>query len=221
MSDYVDDMLSRYGYPPDDTYLSTPSQVLHKTRKQAKHKTDNMKVTLKNVRASYLAIFTPKKNDKDPTKPAKYEATAILDVVTNAKDIELMRAAIKAVRLDPKVAGKKSLKFCLRKGDDTEARAEDPALGAGKMTVSARSTRRPQVVDRDLTPLAIDDMKPYSGCYVNMVVDVYAYANDGGGISASLEVIQFVKDGEALGGGAPVKAADYLESLEDEDGDII
>jgi hypothetical protein len=176
-----------------------------------------MKVVLKNVRASYLAIFTPKKNEKDPTKPAKYEATAILDIKDNAKEIELMRAAIKTVRQDPKVAGKKSLKFCLRKGDDTEARAEDAALGPNKMTVASRSTRRPQVIDRDMSPLVIDDHKPYSGCYVNMVVDVYAYANDGGGISASLEVIQFLRDGEPLGGGAPVKASDYLSKVEGED----
>jgi hypothetical protein len=73
------------------------------------------------------------------------------------------------------------------------------------LAISAKSTIRPLVIDRDRSPLAEEDGKPYAGCYVNASVEFFAYENSGNGISAQLAGVQFVRDGDAFGGG---RAAD-------------
>ena len=58
---------------------------------------------------------------------------------------------------------------------------------------------RPDVRDRDTTPLTEKDGKPYSGCYVVGVVDIWAQDGNGyKGIRCQLLGIQFVKDGPAF-----------------------
>lgn len=54
----------------------------------------------------------------------------------------------------------------------------------------------------------------FSGCYVNVVLDVYAYDGDSGkGVTASLEGIQLLKRGDALGM-TQIDAADDFEEEE-------
>jgi len=51
---------------------------------------------------------------------------------------------------------------------------------------------------------------PYSGCYVNVSMDVWAQANDfGKRINAKLLAIQFEADGAAFGGGEGFASADF------------
>ena len=60
----------------------------------------------------------------------------------------------------------------------------------GKMTV----------LDQHKEPIEVNSGLIFSGCYVNVVIDVYAYdAEEGKGVTASLEGIQLKKKGEALG----------------------
>ena len=42
--------------------------------------------------------------------------------------------------------------------------------------VSARNALRPLVVDVDKSPLTAQDGKPYSGCYVNASLELWAHA---------------------------------------------
>lgn len=56
---------------------------------------------------------------------------------------------------------------------------------------------RPDVRDRDASPLAERDGKPYAGCYVVGIVDIWAQDNNfGKGVRAQLLGVQFLKDGE-------------------------
>ena len=56
----------------------------------------------------------------------------------------------------------------------------------------------------------MDESEIYAGCYVNMFVEFYAYENSGNkGIAASLRGVQFVRDGERLGG-EPLEAEDMF-----------
>ena len=65
------------------------------------------------------------------------------------------------------------------------------------------------VVNAQRQPI-IDPDDVYSGCYVNMAVEFYAYSNSGNkGIGASLIGVQKVKDGDRLGG-EPPKAEDVF-----------
>jgi hypothetical protein len=59
---------------------------------------------------------------------------------------------------------------------------------------------------------------PYGGCYVNAIVEPFAYDNVNKGVSSGLVLVQFAKDGKAFGGGASKADADALPALEfDED----
>lgn len=85
---------------------------------------------------------------------------------------------------------------------------------AGNMFVSARSDARPTVVDRDRSPLVAADGKVYSGCYTNGQVEVWAQDNSfGKRINAQLLGVQFSRDGDSFGAGAPPAAPDDFDDL--------
>jgi len=86
----------------------------------------------------------------------------------------------------------------------------------GKLYVSARNTVRPLVVDVDgKTVLEAQDGKPYSGCYVNAVLEVYCQDNSfGKRINAVLGGVQFYRDGEAFAGGRAASTDDFDDVAE-------
>lgn len=82
---------------------------------------------------------------------------------------------------------------------------------AGNMFVSVRAKSRPKVYDGMLNgkPREVfkrEDSRIYSGCYVNLLIDVFPYTRGSNGIGAGFKAIQFVKDGDPLGGSAPAQA---------------
>lgn len=91
----------------------------------------------------------------------------------------------------------------------------------GNFFVSSRSKARPSVFDRDRSPLVAADGKPYSGCYVNAQIEIWAQDNSyGKRINAQLLGVQFSRDGDSFGAGAPPASADDfgdLSAAEDED----
>lgn len=73
----------------------------------------------------------------------------------------------------------------------------------------------PLVIDGQKRNIPADAGKPYAGCYVNASVDIYCYQKNGGGVTAYLNGVQFVKDGEPLGAGATASSCkDDFEELE-------
>lgn len=84
---------------------------------------------------------------------------------------------------------------------------------AGNLFVNASNKIRPLVIDGSRAPLTASDGKPYSGCYVNAIVELWAQDNQfGKRVNASLLGVQFVRDGERLAGGT-VAAADDFEAI--------
>ncbi len=80
----------------------------------------------------------------------------------------------------------------------------------GHWFFNASNEKRPLVVDTDKTPLTKADGRPYSGCYSNVVVEVWAMDNRfGKRICAALKGVQFVRDGEAFTGAEPATADDF------------
>lgn len=93
----------------------------------------------------------------------------------------------------------------LRDGDNS-----DRAEYAGHWYFNASNKTRPLVVDVDKTPLTEADGKPYSGCYVNMLIEVWAMQNEfGKRICASLKGVQFVRDGDAFTNKRPATVDDF------------
>lgn len=84
---------------------------------------------------------------------------------------------------------------------------------AGNYFINASNKVRPLVIDGNRAPLTAADGKPYSGCYVNAIIEIWAQDNQfGKRVNASLLGVQFVRDGERLAGGS-VAAADDFEAI--------
>ncbi|MDE9456087.1 DUF2815 family protein [Xenorhabdus bovienii] len=111
-----------------------------------------------------------------------------------------------------------NMRFNFRDGDDKP----DYDGYAGCMFISASNKARPLVINDDRTPLTAQDGRPYSGCYVNATISIFAYDNNGKGISASLGGVQFYRDGDAFAGGgvASVDEFDDLSEGADVDADV-
>lgn len=169
-------------------------------------------VKLKDVRLSFAHLWRARSYEED--SPAKFEATLL--VPNDHVQLSTLKTTIRSViaekwgetkSQDPKFV--KSLKlWCLRDGDDKEY--DDYT---GHQYVHAASVRRPVVIDRDKSPLVESDGRPYSGCYVNANVEIWATTHAKGGkqVNAGLLGLQFLRDGEAFSGGAIGSADDFDE----------
>lgn len=91
----------------------------------------------------------------------------------------------------------------------------------GNLFINARSKQRPTVVDRNKVPLSAEDGKPYAGCYVNALIELWAqdHKQYGKRINAQLRGIQFVRDGDAFSAGTSA-SEDEFSDLGDQGGDL-
>jgi hypothetical protein len=97
-------------------------------------------------------------------------------------------------------------KLCVHDGDSKASYEGYP----GNLFINASNKVRPLVVDGNRNPLTASDGKPYSGCYVNVLLDVWAQDNKfGKRVNASLLGVQFLRDGPRLAGGASASADDF------------
>lgn len=105
-------------------------------------------------------------------------------------------------------------KLCLHNGD----LKSDYEGFEGNMYVSARGKVRPTVFDGQRQELTEADGKPYSGCYVNASIELWAQDNGfGKRINAQFRGVQFLRDGDAFAGGARPADADEFDELGVED----
>ena len=82
--------------------------------------------------------------------------------------------------------------------------------------IKASTKKRPTLVNRDKTPIAEEDNILYGGCYVNASIDIWVMDNSyGKKVLASLNAIQFVKDGEAFG--TKSEGAECFEDLDEDE----
>ena len=173
------------------------------------------KIKLQNVRLSFPSLFRKAQFQGEETK---YEATFMLDKEEHADKIAEIEKAIQAgMKEHFKGAKIPSDKICLKDGDQSGRDEYE-----GHYTIKCANNKRPKVIDRDKTPLTEDDGKPYSGCYVNAVIDLW-YQNNGYGkrVNANLLGVQFFKDGEPFESGSVADDDDFEEfEVDDEDFDI-
>lgn len=171
--------------------------------------TDPNVIKLTNVRLSYPQLFVakPPEEGKEPV----FSASFLLDKKEHRALIAQIEKTTERVALD---AFKKKVKLNRVPLRDGNEKSDKEGYGDEVMFVGARNSKRPVVVDRDLTPLTKDDSKPYAGCVVNATIRLFAFDHKTGGkgVSASLRAVQFVKDGESFGAG-PVNAEEEFEAV--------
>lgn len=179
-------------------------------------------VVLKNVRASFVRVFTPQSfNGQDP----KYSLQVIMP--KDHKDLKkLEQAVLEAARekWPNKAKGTTfpgTLKNPLRDGD---VEREDRPEYKGSLFFNASSKRRPVVLNSDKTPLEESDNVLYSGCFVNVSVNAYTFDVSGNkGVALGLNGVQFHRKGDSLGGPTHDATEDFdVEELDvDDDDDLI
>ena len=181
---------------------------------------DNI-IMLTNVRAAFLTVFVATAvNDGD-----KKSFSASFLMPPDHPDVAKLRAAITEVAnakwgdkaaeyLRGMIAGDK---VCLHNGDTKSQYDGFP----GNLFVSARSFRRPLAIAQDKSQITEADGKLYSGCYVNAQIALWAMDNNWGKrVNAQLRGVQFLRDGDAFGGGA-VANEDEFETVDDStDGEV-
>lgn len=161
-------------------------------------------------RLSFEHIFNPSAGPNGGAE--KFSAALILEGKNNPQ-LPKIRKAINDVaeaqwgsRAKAELAKLQSQDRIFLRDGDNSGRAEY----AGHWYFNASNKTRPLVVDVDKTPLTEADGKPYSGCYVNMLIEVWAMQNEfGKRICASLKGVQFVRDGDAFTNKRPATVDDF------------
>lgn len=177
-----------------------------------------MKITLKNVRLSFAEIFDPKAFSDGAEE--KFSASFLYP--KNHPQIKEIKTTIAAVAKEKWAAKADANLKALEAADRTcvhEGDSKDYDGYAGNLYISASSTKRTVVKDKDgTTPLTKSDGRPYAGCYVNAILDIWAMENKyGKRINATLLGVQFLKDGDAFVAGAVASDDDFedLSAVED------
>jgi len=169
-----------------------------------------MLVKLNSVRIAFATLFEPRAFD-GKGEP-RYSACFIIEPSgDNAKRIEAAILEVAKEKWKEKgVDIAKKLfadgRVCYLRGPKTNSEGEVYEGFENTYSISASNKARPTVVDRSRAPLSSVDGRPYSGCFVNAVVEIWAQDNQyGKRLNATLKGVQFEKDGDSFGGGAPVK----------------
>lgn len=170
-----------------------------------------MKIQLNDVRLSFAnALFEPQQVQGQGEK--KFSASFLFPA--NHPVVAQLKAAFQKLATEKWgakagetfAALKAGDKLCLHDGD-----AKPNYEGyKGNLFLNASNKIKPLVIDGNKSPLDASSGKPYSGCYVNGVVELWVQDNKfGKRINASLMGVQFLRDGARLSGGGVASADDF------------
>lgn len=175
-----------------------------------------IRMKIDNVRLSFPELFEPRTDDNDRST---YEATFLIP--KDHPQIGKVKDAIRKIRDEewPDKVKRKRVEICLRDGEERE---HLDGYDATVWSIGARRPAkkgRPTVLDADRSPLVAEDGRPYAGCYVNAIIEFYAFHPEKSKsadarkspprVCASLEAVQFFRDGESFGGGTRATADDF------------
>jgi len=189
-----------------------------------------MEVKLAKVRLAFPKLWKPESiNDGAP----RFGAVFIIEP-GSAQD-KLLSAAVAAVaKIQWQDKAKGVLgdltareRVCYLQRAKTNGEGEVYSGFEGMYALSAGNTARPSIKDnqRNLTSghydkdLTEQDGRPYAGCYVNAIVDIWAQDNKWGKrINALLTGVQFHSDGDAFGGLSVASDAAFDDFVDFDDG---
>lgn len=180
-------------------------------------------ITTGKVRLSYCNLFEPR---AAIAGGAETYGVTLLIPKTDTYTLQKIKSAMEAAKQTylAKNAGKKlptELKNTLHDGDGERPNGGEfgpECKGCYVITVSSKN--KPVLVYSDKTPIT-DPQELYSGCYGRAILNFYVYDTNGNkGISAGLNGVMKLSDGEPLSGGV-VTDADWDDDWEDEEDDLL
>lgn len=176
-------------------------------------------ITTGKVRFSYCSLFEPRAAVAGGQET--YSVTLLIDK-GDKFTLDKIKAAIEEAKQNylQKNSGKKlptGLKTTLHDGDGERPNGGDfgPEC-AGCYVITVSSKNKPVLVDKNKMPIT-DPQDLYSGCYGRAIINFFVYDTNGNkGISAGLNGIMKLHDGEPLSGGV-VTDADWDDDWNDPD----
>ena len=175
-----------------------------------------MRLVIRDARAAFLDVHKARAfQDQEPSFGGKFIIEKGGD--EHKKALKVIKEVAEEKWKDKADEILKSLfskgKVCLHKGEEN---AEYDGFDDTVVFINARNSVKPKVKDKDPTKdLQEKDGKPYSGCYVLVILEVWAQDNQyGKRINAKLMGVQFMRDGDAFSGAAPV-GDDEFDDLSD------
>ena len=175
-------------------------------------------VLILNARLGYPKLWEPKVVNNDPNGRPRYGCQIYVPKTDESTKAKLDREIARLVKLHMKGVKPKSKDLFLKDGDSEDNRDEH---AKGHWIISANRAElqgRPQVVDRSKKAIdSKDSAEVYAGCYCNFLISVFIpKRGNTNQISACLEVVQKVKDGEPFGA-ARVDVDSVMPDLPEDD----
>ena len=176
-------------------------------------------ITTGKVRLSYCSLFEPRAAVAGGQET--YSVTLLIDK-GDKFTLDKIKAAVAEAKQNylQKNSGKKlptDLKTTIHDGDGERPNGGDfgaECKGCYVMTVSSKN--KPVLVDKNKVPIT-DPQDLYSGCYGRVITNFYVYDTNGNkGVSAGLNGVMKLQDGEPLSGGI-VTDSDWDDGWEDAD----
>lgn len=177
------------------------------------------RVVTGKVRFSYCHLFTP--YTQEGSNDAKYSVTLLIPK-SDKGTLEKIKQAIADARTafcekkGPNALPAKPT-TTLYDGDGTRRNGEEFGEECrGHWVITVSSKNKPVIVDRDRQEI-LDPAQVYSGCYGRACINFFGYSSNGNkGISAGLNSVQKLDDGEPLGG-ATGSANDFDDDFQDDE----
>jgi len=179
-------------------------------------------VLIPTARLGYPKLFEAKAVNNDPTARPRFGCQIYLSKSDEATKAKLDKEIARLTKAHLKGVKPKSKDLFIKDGDSEDNRDEH---AKGHWIISANraeSQGRPQVVRRNKLPIdSKDASEVYAGCYCNFLVSIFIpKRGNTNQISACLEVVQKVKDGDPFGA-ARVDVDNVMPDMPDEeDGDF-
>lgn len=175
------------------------------------------KVITGRVRASFVNVFRPRKNDLSGKE--EYSMMVIVPK-SDTKTVSALKDAAKAAA-DERWGGKppKGLRMPLRDADREAADSGEPVQAHLKDSyfLNVKSNIKPGLVDKNRMEV-IDPTEFQSGDYCRVSLGAYSYdVNGNRGVSFGLQNVQVLDKGEPLGGRS--RAEDEFDDWSDDDGE--
>lgn len=165
------------------------------------------------ARLSYANLFEPKTIGKEGEP--KYSVSLLIPK-SDTRTVKQLKDAIIQAEADGKSRWPNEFKNPKNPLHDGDLEKPDDSNYKGHyyINASAKADNKPQLVDRKCNPIT-DKEQLYSGCYANVGISLFPYKTGSKGVSAGLNGVQFVKDGDRLDGRPQVE--DMFSVIPDDD----